>query len=197
MPSRTYHDSLGVPMGASIDHIKDSCRLLPRTNPITDAADRTLPTVEQRPEYDVWVAAQSTPKSAEEEQNLGSRGRERCDCGEVLKPEDDWYCEECWGSADYFVVFDVFGGYIIKDKMPLILGSDGNEYWHAPYDSLFGPFTKEEAQIVLEEKHKMRKTVDGEEIRMVVLDESEPLIRENAGWNYSIWQRMSKTLRNS
>jgi hypothetical protein len=163
-PSRTHYDILGVPMGASIDHIKDSYSLLPRKTPIADAAYRTLTTVEQRVEYNAWLARHSTPESAEEEQNFGSRIRERCDCGEVFKPDGDRYCEECCGSQDYFVVFDMFGGYIIHDKMPLITGSDGHEYWHAPYGSLFGPFTKEEAQTVLEEKNKIRKTVYGEEI---------------------------------
>jgi hypothetical protein len=164
MPSRTYYDILGVPMGASIDHIKESYRLLPRKAPVTDAAYRTLTTVEQRLEFDAWRGGQSTPERTEEEQNFGSRGPERCECGEVLKPDGDSYCEKCCGSHDYFVVFDMFGGYIIHDKMPLVTGSDGHEYWHAPYGSLFGPFTREEAQTVLEEKNKMRKTAYGEEI---------------------------------
>jgi hypothetical protein len=79
-----------------------------------------------------------------------------------LKPEDDWYCQKCVGALEYFVVFDIFGGHIIHDsQIPLITEPEGQTYWQVPYDGpLFGPFTKEEAETVLEEKnHRMRKNV--------------------------------------
>jgi len=47
---RTYYDILGVPMGASIDQIKDSCRLLTRKTLMTDIAYRTLTDPEKRRE---------------------------------------------------------------------------------------------------------------------------------------------------
>jgi len=163
---QTYYDILGVPMGASIDHIKDSYRLLTRKTLITDIAYRKLTAPEKRREYDAWMVEESKPEtnplieSAGDEQNWGSRGRERCSCGSILKPEDDWYCQKCVGTLEYYVVFDMFGGYIIHDsQMPVITEPDGQTSWQVPYGSLFGPYPKEEAETVLEEKNKMRKNV--------------------------------------
>ena len=39
--ARTYYEILGVPVGASINHIKDSYRLLTKKTVITDAAYET------------------------------------------------------------------------------------------------------------------------------------------------------------
>ena len=166
MRTQTYYDILGVPMGAGIDHIKDSYRLLTRKTLITNAAYRTLTDPEKRLEYDAQIVegakseAQPQIERTQEEQDWGSRGRERCSCGKVLKIDDDWYCQECAGKLEHFVVFDMFGGYIVHDsQMPLVTEPGGQDYWQAPYGSLFGPFTREEAEAFLKERNEKRKKV--------------------------------------
>ncbi len=157
--AKTYYDILGVPTGAGINHIRDSYRLLTRKTLITDFAYQTLTDLEKRREYDGWLA-KSLPQPQEEsqaEQDWGVRGREKCSCGKILNLDDDWYCPECCRKLDYYVVFDMFGGYIIHDdQMPVVTDPDGNPYVQAPFGSLYGPFTKEEAEEVLEEKNKLR-----------------------------------------
>jgi DnaJ-class molecular chaperone len=56
-----HYDILGIPIGASIDHIKDSYRLATRKTLITDVAYRKLTTQEKRREYDDWTV--EAPKS--------------------------------------------------------------------------------------------------------------------------------------
>jgi hypothetical protein len=162
MPRRTYYNILGIPMGASIDHIKDSYRLLTRKTLITDVAYRTLTTPEKRREYDAWMVESKSeiqpPIEGADEKDWGSRGRERCSCGTLLNIQDDWYCPKCAVTLEFFVVFDMFGGYVIHDsEMPVVTEPDGQTFWQVPFGSLYGPFSKEEAQQVLEEKNKMRK----------------------------------------
>jgi hypothetical protein len=160
---RTYYDILGVPMGASIDHIKDSYRLLTRKTLMTDIAYRTLTDPEKRREYSAWLAAESTSETgpqverAQEEQDWGRRGRERCSCGKVLEADDEWHWQECWGKLEYYVVFDMFGGHIIHDnQMPVVTEAESQTYWQVQYGSVFGPYPKEEAEAVLKEKNDMR-----------------------------------------
>ena len=163
---RTYYDILGVPMGAGIDHVKDSYRLLARKTVVTDAAYRTLTDPEKRREYSAWLVQESKSEAdpqierTQEGEDWGSRGRERCSCGKILKVDDEWHCQECWGRLEYYVVFDMFGGHIIHDsQMPVVTEPDGQTSWQVPYGTLFGPFPKEEAEAVLKEKNKMRGKV--------------------------------------
>jgi hypothetical protein len=146
---QTYYDILGVPTGVGIEHIKDSYRLLTRRTVITDVAYRTLTDPEKRLEYDAWLVggpkpeAQPQTERAQEERDWGTRGRERCSCGKILNVDDEWHCQECWGRLEYYVVFDMFGGYIVHDsQMPVVAEPDGQTYQQAPYGSLFGPFPK-------------------------------------------------------
>ena len=88
MPRRTYYDILGVPMGASIDHIKASYRLLTRKTLITDVAYQSLTAPENRREYNAWLVKESPG----DEDKWGKRGRERCSCGAILQPGDEWNC---------------------------------------------------------------------------------------------------------
>ena len=158
-PRRNYYDLLGVPFGATIQHIKDSYRYLTAKTPITDIAFRTLTDPDQRREYDATLhGTRSQIEPAQDGQDWGSRGRERCDCGTILKADDDWYCQECLGKMDYFVAFDMSGGYIVHES----------QVWETPESEgqsssqglsdwvVFGPFTKQEAEKVLEEKNRMR-----------------------------------------
>src|ERR1022692_230435 len=99
----TYYDILGVPVGASIDHIRDSYRLLSRKTLMTDVAYRMLTDPLKRREYSVWlleeskVEAHTQVEQSQEGQDRGSRGRERCFCGKSLEIDDELYCRECWG----------------------------------------------------------------------------------------------------
>jgi len=152
----TCYDILGVPTGASLEHIKSSYRLLSKKTPLTDAAYQALVDPGKRREYDAWLTNQ--PPQPQEEKDWGVRGREKCSCGRILNLDEDWYCSECCGKLDYYVVFDMFGGHIIHDEqMPIVTDPDGNSYWQVPFGSLFGPFTKEEAEEVLQEKDRLRE----------------------------------------
>jgi hypothetical protein len=160
----TYYDVLGVPRGASIDHIKDSYRLRTRRSPITDVAYRTLTDPERRQKYDGWLVdgsrSQTQPpiERTQGEQDWGRRGRERCSCGQLLRVDDEWLCRECWGRLEYLVVFDVFGGRIVHEtEMPLAIESDDETC--SPYATCFGPFTKEEAEAFLKEKDETQDRV--------------------------------------
>jgi|HubBroStandDraft_2_1064218.scaffolds.fasta_scaffold601556_1 hypothetical protein len=119
---RTYYDILGVPMGASIDHVKDSYRLLTKKTLMTDVAYRTLTDTEKRRECTAWLLEESKSKAhsqianTREGQDWGKRGRERCSCGKILEIDDEWNCKECWGRLEYGVVFDMFGGHIVHES---------------------------------------------------------------------------------
>lgn len=155
--ARTYYDILGVPVGAGISHIKDSYRLLTRKTLLTDVAYQTLIDAEARHEYDTQLARAQPQIQEEIEPDWGTRGREKCSCGRILSPNGDWYCPECCGKIYYWVVFDMFGGYVIHDdQMPIVTDPDGIAYWKTPFGSLFGPYTKEEAEEVLQEKNRLR-----------------------------------------
>jgi DnaJ-class molecular chaperone len=52
---QTYYEILGVPIGASINHIKDSYRLLTRKTTVTDVAFQTLINPDKRSKYDAWL----------------------------------------------------------------------------------------------------------------------------------------------
>jgi hypothetical protein len=72
---------------------------------------------------------QSQIEHKEEAQDWGVRGRERCSCGKVLKQNEEWHCHECGGKLDYYVVFDMFGGYIVHDNQMPAVTEDGQIYW--------------------------------------------------------------------
>ena len=71
------------PVGASIDHIKDSYRLRAKKSPITDVAYQTLTDPKKRQKYDGWMVdrtnAEMQPQiePTQGEQNWGSRGAEK------------------------------------------------------------------------------------------------------------------------
>jgi curved DNA-binding protein CbpA len=157
----TYYDVLGVPVGASIDHIKDSYRLLAKKSPITDLAYQTLTDPKKRQKYDGCLMDRTDPQTrpqteaAQGERDWGLRGRERCSCGMFLKVDDEWLCEDCWGRLEYLVVFDLFGGRIIHET-ELEIVSETDEEADSPYATCFGPFTKEEAEVFLKERNETR-----------------------------------------
>ena len=162
-PRRNYYDLLGLPFGASIQHIKDSYRYLTAKTPITDIAYRTLTDPDRRREYDATLHGTRSGHPAQDEKDWGQRGRERCDCGTILKADDEWYCQECSTKLDYCVVFDVSGGYIVHESQVFATTeSEGQSSSQVSYDGImFGPFTKQEAETFLEEKNRMRgKTTD-------------------------------------
>jgi len=157
----TYYDVLGVPVGASIDHIKDSYRLRTRKSPITDVAYQTLTDPQKRQKYDGWIVdrinsqAQTQVACAQGEQDWGLRGRERCSCGKVLNLDDEWLCQECWERLEYLVVFDMLGGRIIHET-ELLIANQSDDASESLCATCFGPFTKEEAEEFLKEKEEAR-----------------------------------------
>ena len=58
---QTYYSILGVPVGASIDHIRDSYRLLTRKTFITDIAYRILIDPQERQRYNADLLEESQP----------------------------------------------------------------------------------------------------------------------------------------
>lgn len=142
MKTRTYWDVLGVPIGASISHVKDSYRLLSKKTHATDVAYAILTDPLKRREY---ITAQSN--SEEEGRDWGKRGRERCSCGVLLEEDDEWNCQNCWAKLDYHVVLSPLGAQIIHDsEMPLLTTPEGESYFEVPVPGrLHGPFTVFEA----------------------------------------------------
>src|SRR5579871_738445 len=134
----TLHQLLGIPVGASIDHIKKSYRLLSRKDPITDAAYRILIDPEERGRHH----ALHSPGN-ENGRDWGKRGRERCSCGRLLEEGDEWLCQECWDRQVYIVAFDISGDRIVhQDEFiwpPVYL-----EERKSSDAVAFGPFTFEE-----------------------------------------------------
>lgn len=160
----TYYDILGVPPGVGADHIKDSYHLLTRKTQVTDLAYETLIDPERRVKYDHWIrdgcSAQPQIDHTQEEQRWGKRGRERCSCGRLLEVGDEWLCRECWERLDYFVVFGMFGGFVVHEsQLPIATESDDRKDLQAPSGTCFGPFTQEEAEAFLVERNKMRDRV--------------------------------------
>jgi curved DNA-binding protein CbpA len=160
-----YYDLLGVPQGASIEHIKASYRLLTVKTVITDIAYRTLSDPDLRREYDASLGDKSGLERSHSQGDVtkdakdwGRRGRERCSCGTILGTDDEWLCQECWGNLNYFVVFDMSGGHILHESsMFETPDSETQSSSQASSDSVaFGPFTRYEAESFLEEKNRMR-----------------------------------------
>lgn len=58
---QTYYEILGVPIGASLNHIKDSYRLLTRKTTVSDVAYQTLTNPDKRSKYDAWLIDKSKP----------------------------------------------------------------------------------------------------------------------------------------
>ena len=159
----TYYDILGVPTGASTDHIRDSYRLLTNKTQITDFAYENLTDPEKRQKYDHWLRVgcklQTQPQveHTHEEQRWGKRGRERCSCGKVLNIDDEWLCQECWERLEYFVVFNLFGAFIIHESQMLdATQTDNPEGSEISSATCFGPFTQEEAEAFLVKSNEMR-----------------------------------------
>lgn len=143
------HDILGVPVGATIDHIKKSYGLLSAKNSVTDAAYRTPIDPEERGKHDALRSS-----GTGDGRDWGKRGRERCSCGRLLEEDDEWLCQECWDRQEYIVAFDISGGRIVhQDEFPWP-SVDSEE---KSSDAVtFGPFTIEEAKEFLEEVTKKR-----------------------------------------
>src|SRR5208337_4602509 len=123
---QTYYGILGVPMGASIDHIKDSYRLLTKKSPATDAAYEILTDPRQRRGYDseLWTERGATQVPAEQE-------------GEFYVTHDD---------TGWHVIGDNEVGWELESFLP-----DRRVRLKAPR-LLFGPFfSKREAEEVAEE----------------------------------------------
>ncbi|MGA8149438.1 MAG: hypothetical protein WB952_00560 [Terriglobales bacterium] len=145
---QTLHEILGVAVGASIDHIKESYRLLSKKNSLTDAAYHTLIDPEERGKYGPLLQRNHS-SSTEDGKDWGKRGRERCSCGRLLGEDDDWLCQECWDRQIYIVAFDMSGARIVhQDEFPWP-SPDSEE--KAPDAVAFGPFTIEEAEQFLAE----------------------------------------------
>jgi hypothetical protein len=149
----SLHEVLGVAVGASVDHIKESYRLLSRKNCVTDAAYQTLINAEARRKYAALLQGKHS-SSVQNGKDWGKRGRERCSCGHLLEEDDEWLCQECWNRQVYFVAFDISGGSIVhQDEFPWP-SPDAEE--KAPDAVTFGPFTIEEAEEFLAEKTNER-----------------------------------------
>jgi curved DNA-binding protein CbpA len=148
---KTLYEVLGVPIGASADHIKDSYRLLSNKTSATDAAYETLTDPEMRAKYDTSFVSAHQSRS---ENRWGKRGRERCSCGRTLEVDDEWLCEECWASQVYFIVFDLFGARTVHQDDFLWPTADSDETSTGP--TTLGPFTKMEAQQFLAEQKRLR-----------------------------------------
>jgi curved DNA-binding protein CbpA len=125
---QTYYAILGVPIGASIDHLKASYRLLTKKNPVTDNAYQVLTDPTRRQEYDSQLRADihSIESSTEQEET---------------------YC----------VVHDDTGWHVLKDsevgwELDSFL-SDQRVRLSAP-KLLFGPFSRTEADEFAEEKRR-------------------------------------------
>ena len=152
---QTLHEILGVAVGASIDHIRESYRLLSNKNSVTDAAYHALIDPEERGKYEA-ILQRNHSSSTEDGKDWGKRGRERCSCGRLLEEDDDWLCRECWDRQVYIVAFDMAGGRIVhQDEFP----------WPSPDSEergsdavAFGPFTIEDAEEFLAEMtHKRNR----------------------------------------
>jgi hypothetical protein len=147
------HEILGVPVGATIAHIRESYTLLSRKNSVTDAAYQTLIDPEEREKYSALLQRNHSSQR-EDGKDWGKRGRERCSCRRILEDDDDWYCPDCWNKLSYFVAFDMYGASIVhEDEFP----------WPSPDSEekatdavTFGPFTLEEAQEFLLQKAELR-----------------------------------------
>ena len=121
----TYYEILGVPIGASIDHVKDSYRLLTKRSPITAEAYDVLTDPTQRDKYDSDLLREKTT---------------------ARDPEQE---------GDYFVGQDDAGWHIVADKdlgweLHSFL-SEGRIRLSAP-TRLLGPFSRSEAREVAAKK---------------------------------------------
>jgi len=156
---RHLYEILGVPLGASIDHIKASYCLLSDKTPTTDAAYETLTDPEKRGKYDAWLMRGGEHQTAqigriEDGKRWGKRGRERCSCGRILEMDDEWLCQECRDRQVYVVAFDMFGARIVhQDEFPWPPAGSERE---APDPVTFGPFTREEAEEFVKQKSRRR-----------------------------------------
>src|ERR1700730_151225 len=78
---QTYYDILGIPTGASINHLKDSYRLLTKKNPITDAAYEILTDSQKRREYNAQLICEFQPTA--HTQSPRTEGYQRVDSSTV------------------------------------------------------------------------------------------------------------------
>jgi hypothetical protein len=125
IPGATHYDVLGVAMGASIDHVKDSYRLLTKKSPATDAAYRVLTDPTLRRDYDSKLRAGETTHNP------------------VAHRED--YFVVCDGAV-WQVIGDRDVGWELQALFP-----DRKVRVKAP-KPVFGPFSKMEAEEFAERK---------------------------------------------
>jgi curved DNA-binding protein CbpA len=78
---RNYYAVLGVPVGASINHVKDSYRLLSKKSPITDAAYEILTDPRKRKEYNAQLAQEFQPTTYTQVRDI--EGYQRIDSDSV------------------------------------------------------------------------------------------------------------------
>jgi len=123
----TYYEILGVPRGASIDHIKDSYRLLTMKTSATDAAYQALTDPTTRRDYD---------------ENLGE-----IDAMQSSTVQDE----------DYFAVSDEAGWHVIGDRdvgWELEALLPDRRIRLRPPNPIFVPFSKSEAEEFVERKRR-------------------------------------------
>jgi curved DNA-binding protein CbpA len=125
---QTYYELLGVPIGASVDHIKDSYRLLTKRNSVTDNAYQVLTDPARRREYDSQLKAEkgSTESSTREEGTY---------C--VVHDDTGWHVVE--DSDVGWELESLLPNRIVRLKAPKLL---------------FGPFSKTEAEEFAAEKRR-------------------------------------------
>ena len=124
--SPSHYDVLGVPRGASIDHIKDSYRLLTKKTPLTDSAYRVLTDPILRRHYDT-----------------GLREREQ---GETTEQEDDYFV--ACNKGDWQVLRDRDVEWELQAFLP-----EGKIRLNSP-KLTFGPFSQIEAEEFAERKKR-------------------------------------------
>ena len=118
-PAPSHYEVLGVATGASIDHVKDSYRLLTKKSPATDAAYRVLTNPELRRDYDTKLRE--------------SRSTQR-----PSGQEEEYYVVVC-DKAGWRIVEDEDVGWELQALLP-----DRKVRLNAP-KPVFGPFSKTDA----------------------------------------------------
>lgn len=146
---RTYYEILGVPVGASIDHIKASYRLLSTKTLITDLAYKTLVSPEERQAYHAELIEESqwnlqpSIQSAGDYVRLTSKvtstnrnhavtvlsGHGFRDCTSQVENTPSWSAfVETFGSGTERYFFSEDNEYlVVVDFSPFVLSGEG---WH-------------------------------------------------------------------
>jgi len=149
LEGRTYYEVLGVPMGASINHVKDSYRLLTKKNPVTDAAYEVLTDPQKRREYNSQLMQKLPPISHVQSLPVGRYERVGADaaaanrrlaldslkangfrdCTNEVENAIDWAAFlKANGSGTERYFFSESGEYLLMiDFSPFVPSGDG---WH-------------------------------------------------------------------